>query len=83
MSTFCRLRTADRPNSAHNVSVALTGFDKAIAAAILAAAGALVTAAQAGPLDTNSYIAAAVSGIVAGLAVYFKANAAAKATAGV
>lgn len=56
--------------------MALTGFDKAIAAAILAAAGALVTAAQNGPLGTNEYIAAVVVGLVTGLGVYFKANAA-------
>ncbi len=56
--------------------MALTGFDKAIAAAILAAAGALVTAAQGGHgLSEADYISAAVVGLVAGLAVYFKANA--------
>ncbi len=55
--------------------MALTGFDKAIAAAILAAAGALVTAAQGGhSLGTPEYVAAAVAGLVAGLAVYFKRN---------
>ena len=56
------------------MSFAATGFDKAIAAAVLAAAGALVTAAQSGPLGTNDYIAAIVVGVVAGLGVYFKAN---------
>jgi hypothetical protein len=55
--------------------MALTGFDKAIAAGVLAMAGALVTAAQGGHgLGLPEYIVAAVAGIVAGLAVYFKAN---------
>jgi 4-amino-4-deoxy-L-arabinose transferase-like glycosyltransferase len=58
------------------LNFAITGFDKAITAAILTAATALVTAAQRGPLGTNEFIAAAVAGVVAGLAVYFKANAA-------
>lgn len=57
------------------MNFAVTGFDKAIAAAILAAAGALVAAGQKGALGTNDYIAAAVAGVIAGLAVYFKANA--------
>ena len=52
------------------MNLALTGFDKAIAAAILAAAGSLVTAAQIGPLNTNAYVAAVVAGLLAGLAVY-------------
>lgn len=64
------------------MNFAVTGFDKAIAAAVLAAAGALVTAAQNGrALTENDYIAAAVAGIVAGLAVYFKSNAAPAAPA--
>jgi len=48
---------------------------KAIAAAVLTAATALVAAAQKGPLGTNEYIAAAVAGVVAGVTVYFVPNA--------
>jgi hypothetical protein len=55
--------------------MALTGFDKAIAAAILAAATALVVASQNGPLTFPAdYIAAAVAGVITGLGVYFKRN---------
>ena len=57
------------------MNFSLTGFDKAIAAAILAAAGVLVTASQSGSLTQADYIGAVVTGLVAGLAVYFKSNA--------
>lgn len=63
--------------------MALTGFDKAIVAAIVAALGAFLTALQAsgGQLGTKEYLAAAATGVVAGIAVYYKANAAAPSVA--
>lgn len=48
---------------------------KAIAAAVIAAAGALVAASQKGPLGTPEYVAAVVVGLVAGLGVFFVPNA--------
>lgn len=50
---------------------------KAVAAAVIAAASALVAASQKGPLGETDYIAAAVAGIVAGIGVFFIPNAAA------
>jgi hypothetical protein len=52
---------------------------KAIAAAVLAAAGYLVAASQQGSIGTNEYIAAGVAGLLAGIAVYFTPNAASAA----
>lgn len=52
---------------------------KALAAAVLAAASALVASAQAGPLGVNEYVAAAVAGLIAGVAVFLIPNAPAKA----
>ena len=55
---------------------------KALAAAVLAAAGALVAAQQShGTLVEADYISAAVVGLVAGLGVYFIPNAAPAAKA--
>jgi hypothetical protein len=59
------------------VGVALTGFDKAIVAAVIAALGAFLTALQAsgGSPGLKEYILAALTGVAAGVAVYFKSNA--------
>lgn len=58
------------------MGVALTGFDKAIIAALIAAFGAFMTALQAssGAPGAKEYILAGLTGIAAGVAVYFKAN---------
>jgi hypothetical protein len=48
---------------------------KAVAAAVLAAAGVLVASAQKGTLGTNEYISAVVAGLVAGVGVFFIPNA--------
>ena len=64
----------------HN-SWTFTSFDKAIVAAVLAPILSLATSwVQGGDLDTKTVIAAVVSGIVAGIGVYLKANASAPAT---
>ncbi|MFI5354973.1 MAG: hypothetical protein ACHQX0_05125 [Desulfobaccales bacterium] len=47
---------------------------KALAAAILAAAGVLVSAAQVHALGQADYIAAVAAAVVAGLGVYFVPN---------
>lgn len=67
----------------HNVSVALTGFDKAIVAGVLAALGAFLTALQAsgGSPGTKEYILAALTGVGVGVATFFKSNAPAAAPA--
>ena len=55
---------------------AITSFDKAITAAVLAAASMLTKASiDHGTLTEADYISAAVAGVIAGLAVYLKANA--------
>lgn len=56
--------------------MALTGFDKAIVAAVIAALGAFLTALQAsgGSPGTKEYLLAALTGVAAGVAVYFKGN---------
>ena len=56
------------------MSFNFTSFDKAIAAAVLAAAGVLATAAQGGSVTEQDYIGAAITAIVSGLAVYLKGN---------
>ena len=54
---------------------AFTTFDKAIVAAVLAPLLSLATTwVNGGELDQKTVIAAIVSAIVAGLAVYFKGN---------
>ena len=55
---------------------AFTPFDKAILAAVLAPIISLLTSyLNGGPITQNDLIAAAVAAAVAGLGVYFKANA--------
>jgi hypothetical protein len=52
-----------------------TSYDKAIVAAILAPLLSLGTSwVQGGDLDQKTVIAAVVSAVLAGLAVYFKSN---------
>lgn len=56
---------------------AFTSFDKAILAAVLAPLISLgTTYLNGGELDQKTIIAAVVAAVVAGLGVYFKANAA-------
>lgn len=56
---------------------AFTPFDKAIVAAVLAPLISLgTTYLNGGELDQKTIIAAVVAAVVAGLGVYFKANAA-------
>ena len=58
------------------LNFALTSYDKAIVAAVLAPLAALVTTwANGGTLDQKAIIVAVVSGLIAGLAVYLKGNA--------
>ena len=60
------------------MSFTFTAFDKAILAAVLTPLLALATAwASGGQIDQKAIVAALVSAAVAGLAVYFKGNAAA------
>ena len=59
----------------HN-SWTFTSFDKAIVAAVLAPLLSLGTSwVQGGDLDTKTVVAAIVSGLIAGIGVYLKANA--------
>lgn len=59
---------------------AFTSFDKAILAAILAPLISLATTyVNGGSVTTNDLIVAVVAAAVAGVTVYFKANAAASA----
>lgn len=48
---------------------------KAVGAAVLAAATALVTASQKGPIGTPDYIAAVVAALIAGVGVFLIPNA--------
>jgi len=56
------------------VAQSLAQIRKAVAAAILAAAGVLVSASQVHSLGQADYIAAVAAAVVAGLGVYFVPN---------
>jgi hypothetical protein len=57
------------------VNYGIAQVRKAIAAAVIAAAGVIVTASQKGSVGTPDYIAAAVAALIAGVGVFLIPNA--------